>query len=47
MQNGYSDSQIPSFARHKEFSFDTEELKVYRELSAISEEIERCRLKNC
>lgn len=41
--------QIPSFARREVYSFDTteESLKLFRELNEISEEIERCRLKNC
>lgn len=40
---------VPSFAKVEAYNFDiTEEsLEIYRELSEISEEIERCRLRNC
>ena len=42
--------QIPSFVRMEAYNFgaaDNDSLKVYEELNAISEEIERCRLRNC
>ena len=42
MQNTYSKSDIPSFAR-KGYAFDTLDLDLYQELSQISEEIEQCR----
>ena len=43
------DNQIPSYERKKPYSFDTtkKSLEVYRELNAIAEEIEQCRLRNC
>ena len=42
MQNNYLKSDMPSFAR-QDFAFDTLDLDLYKELSQISEEIERCR----
>lgn len=42
MQNNYSTSNIPSFSRN-DYAFDTLDLKLYHELSEISEEIEKCR----
>ncbi len=41
--------QVPSFARKETYDFDAtkEALEIYQELNAISEEIEKCRLKNC
>ena len=46
--NKKSTFQIPSFARPKTYSFDTtsETFNIYRELSQIAEEIEKCRLAN-
>lgn len=43
------DFKIPSFAKPETYNFDVtdESFEVYRELSEISEEIERCRLRNC
>ena len=40
--------QIPSFAERKSYNFDAnnESLEIYRELSLIGEEIEKCRLRN-
>lgn len=40
--------QIPSFARAETYNFEVtpETFDLYRELSHISEEIEKCRLEN-
>lgn len=40
--------KIPSFARQETYNFgtDKESLEIYRELSQIAEEIEKCRLRN-
>ena len=40
--------QIPSFARAEAYNFEAtpETFDVYRELSQIAEEIEKCRLAN-
>lgn len=53
MPKNYSDSMVPEFHRQTLIDFDTdkfiptkESIEVYRELNAISEEIERCRTKN-
>ncbi|MBQ3469631.1 hypothetical protein IJH16_01520 [Candidatus Saccharibacteria bacterium] len=46
MQENYSDyqeSNIPAFNQAKAYVFDTPELELYHELSAISEEIGKCR----
>ncbi|MDO4612273.1 MAG: hypothetical protein Q4B29_02325 [Candidatus Saccharibacteria bacterium] len=49
MQKDYSIFQIPSFAKAEAYDFDTSDksLGIFEELNQISEEIERCRLKNC
>ena len=49
MQNDSSTFKIPSFAKREVYSFDaTEEtFELYKELDAIAEEIEKCRLRNC
>ena len=54
MRKNYSDSTTPAFERHGVIDFDagkfeptTESLQIYQELSAISEEIEECRKRNC
>lgn len=41
--------KIPSFAKPETYDFGVtdESFKIYQELNEISEEIERCRLKNC
>lgn len=41
--------QIPSFAKREVYNFESDEdsFAIYRELSQIAEEIERCRLENC
>lgn len=42
-------SRVPSFARPELYDFDATEksFELYKELNAISEEIEKCRLENC
>ena len=54
MRKNYSDSMTPSFERRGVIDFDagkfeptTESLEIFRELNAISEEIEECRKRNC
>lgn len=46
MDNKYS---VPSFAKREIYDFGITEdsFAIYKELNAISEEIEECRLKNC
>ena len=41
--------KIPTFGEQPEYDFDAtdESFKIYQELNEISEEIERCRLRNC
>ena len=41
--------QVPSFGKQEAYNFvdDQTSLDIYNELSQISEEIEKCRLKNC
>ena len=42
--------RVPSFAKPEAYVFEDttdDSLAIYRELSEISEEIEKCRLKNC
>ncbi len=41
--------KIPSFAKREVYNFEVndENLAVYEELNQISEEIEKCRLRNC
>ena len=48
MQNNSSTYNIPSFAKREAYSFDATEdsFAVYKELSAIAEEIEKCRIRN-
>lgn len=48
MQNDCSNFKIPSFERQNAYNFDEnkDELETYRELNAIHEEIEKCRLRN-
>lgn len=54
MPKNYSDSAVPAFKRQNFANFDgeiyrpnPESVKIYEELNSISEEIERCRKKNC
>ena len=49
MQNDYSTFKIPSFAREEAYNFSAtdESFAIYEELNQISEEIEKCRLRNC
>ena len=54
MRKNYSDSMTPAFKRQGVTDFDVEKfeptsesLEIYQELSAISEEIEECRKRNC
>ena len=48
MQENYSTFSVPSFARKEiyDFSATKESYEIFKELNAISEEIERCRAKN-
>ncbi|MBR3180132.1 hypothetical protein IKF57_01185 [Candidatus Saccharibacteria bacterium] len=48
MSGNSSEFNIPSFARKPAYNFDPkkESLKIYQELSKISEEIEECRQRN-
>lgn len=48
MQNNCLDFKIPSFEKRELYVFDEnkDELETYRELNAIHEEIEKCRLRN-
>lgn len=49
MQDSSSTFNIPSFAKQEVYDFDAteESFKVYKELNAIAEEIEKCRSRNC
>ena len=49
MQEDYSVYKVPSFAKESAYNFEvsSEDTGIYEELSAISEEIEKCRLRNC
>ena len=50
MPENYSEFKVPSFARPEAYNFDEitdDSRSVYDELNAISEEIEKCRLRNC
>ncbi|MBQ1298787.1 hypothetical protein IJH72_00865 [Candidatus Saccharibacteria bacterium] len=49
MEENHSTFKIPSFARSEVYDFDASKdtLEVFKELNAISEEIESCRLRNC
>lgn len=48
MQSNSSEYKVPSFAAQQMYNFDMTDdtLAVYRELSTIAEEIEKCRLRN-
>ncbi len=49
MQKDCSIFPIPNFAKREVEDFDApsqESLKIYQELNAIAEEIEKCRLRN-
>ncbi|MBO7131804.1 hypothetical protein J6V85_00870 [Candidatus Saccharibacteria bacterium] len=41
--------KIPSFGKKPAYNFEAtdESFKIYQELNSISEEIERCRSRNC
>lgn len=49
MSENYSEFKVPSFAKREVYNFDANKdtLEIYQELTAISEEIEECRLRNC
>ena len=51
MQNNYSNSSVPAFNRSIDFDYDVVaddgNSAIYQELLQISEEIEKCRLRNC
>ena len=40
---------VPSFEKREVYNFDAtkETFEIYQELNEISEEIEKCRLRNC
>ncbi|MBQ6414019.1 hypothetical protein IJI28_00115 [Candidatus Saccharibacteria bacterium] len=44
-----SEYQVPTFRKREAYNFvsDASSLDIYKELSQIAEEIERCRLRNC
>ncbi|MBQ1373336.1 hypothetical protein IIY66_00830 [Candidatus Saccharibacteria bacterium] len=48
MQTNSSTYSTPSFAKRKAYDFGADEatLAVYKELTAIAEEIEKCRARN-
>ena len=48
MQKKSSTFNIPSFAKQEAYNFEITQdtLDVYKELNAIAEEIEKCRLRN-
>lgn len=48
MQDNSSAYKIPSFAKREAYDFDANEdtFAIYKELTAIAEEIERCRARN-
>ena len=53
MQRNYLNLTVPKFERQNTLGFDTEQFKpspesieIYKELNAISEEIEKCRERN-
>lgn len=48
MQENYSTFRVPSFSRKTAYNFDAidEYAEIFKELNAISEEIEKCRAKN-
>ncbi|MBQ3470270.1 hypothetical protein IJH23_00960 [Candidatus Saccharibacteria bacterium] len=41
--------KVPSFAKNEVYNFDAtkESFEIYQELNEISEEIEKCRSRNC
>ena len=43
MLENYSDYNMPSFSRQEGYAFDTLDLDLFHELSAISEEVGQCR----
>ena len=49
MQENYLNYSVPSFYRNETYNPTTTDdaLEVYNELNLISEEIEKCRLRNC
>ena len=50
MSEIYSEFKVPSFAKPEAYNFDAitnDSKSIYEELNAISEEIEKCRLRNC
>ena len=49
MESSNSVFQVPSFAKREAYNFDAtdESYEIYKELNEISEEIEKCRLRNC
>ena len=44
-----SDNLVPTFMKKEAYNFveDKVSFEIYRELSQIAEEIEKCRKKNC
>ena len=48
MQESYSTFRVPSFSRKTAYNFDEIDkyAEIFKELNAISEEIEKCREKN-
>ncbi len=46
--NKVIDNLVPSYERHRTYNFDatTASMEIYKELNAIAEEIEQCRLRN-
>ena len=48
MQKDSSTFKVPSFAKREAYNFDAnkETFEIYKELNAIAEEIEKCRLRN-
>ena len=48
MQKNSSTFNIPSFAKQEAYNFGITQdtLEIYKELNAIAEEIEKCRLRN-
>lgn len=50
MQDEIAVFRVPSFGREKTYDFDVatdSSMAIYEELNKISEEIEKCRLRNC
>ena len=49
MQENSSEFKVPSFAKREVYNFDAtkDTFEIYKELTAISEEIEECRSRNC